>query len=124
MFGATKGFANHEAVPSAGSPFWRVYAAGFRELQSQVGTGNHHPAKLKSVQAVTVSMQLAAAEEVRRTEKGMAWLGTTRPLVPRLRAFFPGWGGVCRHLRRAGAPRPQPDSRARDTAASDHGTGA
>lgn len=92
IFRATKGVANPQALSSAGSPFWRVYAAGFRELQSQVGTGNPHPAKLKSVQAVTVSMQLAAAEEVRRTEKGMAWLATTGSVTPFIGLFGTVWG--------------------------------
>ncbi len=62
IFRATRGVANPQALASAGSPFSTVYAAGYRELQSQVGgsTGNPHPPKLKSLQAVTVSMQLAA----------------------------------------------------------------
>ena len=69
IFRATKGVANPQALASAGSPFASVYAAGYRELLSQVGTGNPQPTgKLKSLQAVTVSMQLASAEEVRRAE--------------------------------------------------------
>src|SRR6202521_1293068 len=59
IFRATKGVANPQALASAGSPFASVYAAGYRELLSQVGTGNPQPTgKLKSLQAVTVSMQL------------------------------------------------------------------
>ncbi|OLC97064.1 MAG: hypothetical protein AUH86_08305 [Acidobacteria bacterium 13_1_40CM_4_58_4] len=76
IFRATRGVANPQALASAGSPFSSVYAAGYRELQTQVGgvAANPHPPKLKSLQAVTVSMQLASAEEVRRVEKGMSWL--------------------------------------------------
>jgi len=39
-----------KALASAGSPFPTVYAAGYREPESQVGgsTGNPHPPKLKS----------------------------------------------------------------------------
>src|SRR3989442_598143 len=68
IFRATKGVANPQALASAGSPFANVYAAGFRELQSQVSamTGNPSAPKIKSLQAVTVNMQLASAEEVRR----------------------------------------------------------
>ncbi len=79
IFRSTRGVANPQALASGSSPFSSVYAAGYRELQSQIGglTGNPHPPRLKSLQAVTVSMQLASAEEVRRVEKGMAWLATT-----------------------------------------------
>jgi biopolymer transport protein TolQ len=93
IFRATKGVANPQGLVSAGSPFANVYAAGYRELQSQVtGTGNPAPAKLKSMQAVTVSMQLAAAEEVRRTEKGMSWLATTAGVAPFIGLFGTVWG--------------------------------
>ncbi|HEY6264572.1 MAG TPA: hypothetical protein VIW93_07205 [Candidatus Acidoferrum sp.] len=74
IFRATRGVANPQALATAGSPFASVYSAGYRELQSQVGTsaGNPTPPKLKSLSAVTVGMQLAAVEEVRRIEKGMS----------------------------------------------------
>jgi biopolymer transport protein TolQ len=93
IFRATKGVANPQALASAGSPFASVYAAGYRELLSQVGTGNPHPTgKLKSLQAVTVSMQLASAEEVRRVEKGMSWLATTGSVTPFIGLFGTVWG--------------------------------
>src|SRR5208337_4506891 len=83
IFRATKGVANPQGLVSAGSPFSNVYAAGYRELQSQVsGSGNPTPQKLKSLQAVTVAMQLAASEEIRRVEKGMSWLATTAGVTP------------------------------------------
>ncbi len=48
IFRATRGVANPQALATAGSPFSSVYAAGYRELQSQVGSapGNPHPPKL------------------------------------------------------------------------------
>jgi biopolymer transport protein TolQ len=93
IFRATKGVANPQALASAGSPFASVYAAGYRELLSQVGTGNPHPTgKLKSLQAVTVSMQLASSEEVRRAEKGMSWLATTGSVTPFIGLFGTVWG--------------------------------
>jgi biopolymer transport protein TolQ len=94
IFRATRGVANPQALATAGSPFSSVYAAGYRELQSQVGTapGNPHPPKLKSLQAVTVSMQLAAADEVRRVEKGMSWLATTGSVTPFIGLFGTVWG--------------------------------
>ena len=93
IFRATKGIANPQGLISAGSPFSNVYAAGYRELQSQVtGTGNPTPQKVKSIQAVTVSMQLAATEEVRRVEKGMSWLATTAGVAPFIGLFGTVWG--------------------------------
>lgn len=95
IFRATRGVANPQALASAGSPFSSVYASGFRELQSQVtsATGNPVPAgKLKSLSAVTVSMQVASAEEVRRVEKGMSWLATTGAVSPFIGLFGTVWG--------------------------------
>ena len=94
IFRATKGVANPQALASAGSPFANVYAAGFRELQSQVTgmTGNPSAPKIKSLQAVTVNMQLASAEEVRRVEKGMTWLATTGSVTPFIGLFGTVWG--------------------------------
>jgi biopolymer transport protein TolQ len=88
IFRATKGVANPQGLVNAGSPFANVYAAGYRELQSQMSTGgNPSPAKLKSLQAVTVSMQLASTDEVRRVEKGMSWLATTAGVTPFIGLF-------------------------------------
>src|SRR3974377_2596919 len=59
IFRATKGVANPQGVMSAGSPFANVYAAGYRELQSQLsGTGNPSPARLTSLHAVAVSLRV------------------------------------------------------------------
>jgi biopolymer transport protein TolQ len=92
IFRATKGVANPQGVISAGSPFANVYAAGYRELQSQVSEGgNPHP-KVKSLQAVTVSMQMAATDEVRRVERGMSWLATTAGVTPFIGLFGTVWG--------------------------------
>jgi biopolymer transport protein TolQ len=90
IFRATKTGANPQGVISAGSPFANVYAAGYRELQSQVN-GTQAP-KIKSLQAVTVSMQLAATDEVRRVERGMSWLATTAGVTPFIGLFGTVWG--------------------------------
>ncbi len=93
IFRATRGVANPQALASAGSPFASVYAAGYRELQTQLTPGNPHPTgKLKSLSAVQVSMQLASAEEVRRVEKGMSWLATTGSVSPFIGLFGTVWG--------------------------------
>lgn len=93
IFRATRGVANPQALASAGSPFANVYAAGYRELQSQVGAAPGTPTpKLKSLSAVSVNMQLAAAEEVRKAEKGMSWLATTGSVTPFIGLFGTVWG--------------------------------
>jgi biopolymer transport protein TolQ len=94
VFRATRGVANPQGLVMVASPFANVYAAGYRELQSQIGgvTTNPHPPRLKSLQAVTVSMQLASAEEVRRVEKGMSWLATTGAVSPFIGLFGTVWG--------------------------------
>jgi len=94
IFRATRSVANPQALVMVPSPFANVYAAGYRELQSQVGgvSTNPHPPRLKSLQAVTVSMHLASAEEVRRVEKGMSWLATTGAVSPFIGLFGTVWG--------------------------------
>ena len=94
IFRATKGVANPQGLVSAGSPFANVYASGYRELQSQLTptATTAAPAKIKSMQAVTVSMQLASSEEVRRVEKGMSWLATTAGVTPFIGLFGTVWG--------------------------------
>jgi biopolymer transport protein TolQ len=94
IFRATRGVANPQALVSSGSPFASVYAAGYRELQTQIGgqPTNPHPPKLRSLQAVTANMMVASAEEVRRVEKGMAWLATTGSVAPFVGLFGTVWG--------------------------------
>jgi biopolymer transport protein TolQ len=96
IFRATRGVANPQALASAGSPFASVYASGFRELQNQLNaaqqTGPSPNGHLKSLTAVTVSMQIATSEEVRRAEKGMAWLATTASVSPFIGLFGTVWG--------------------------------
>jgi len=94
VFRATRSVANPQALTASSSPFATVYAAGYRELQAQVGglAPNPHPPKLKSLSAVTVSMQLASADEVRRVEKGMSWLATTGSVTPFIGLFGTVWG--------------------------------
>jgi biopolymer transport protein TolQ len=91
LFRATKGLPEPKAIGAGGSPLENVYAAGYRELHSQLGSGNPHGG-LKSLNAVTVSMQLAAAEEVRGLEKWMPWLATTGSVTPFIGLFGTVWG--------------------------------
>src|SRR5260370_7889369 len=58
IFLATRGIANPQALVAAGSPFANVYAAGYRELQSQVASapGNPHPPTLPTLHTVTANI--------------------------------------------------------------------
>jgi biopolymer transport protein TolQ len=90
IFRASRGLPDPHVLATTQSPLAAVYAAGHRELQSQVG-GNP-PRPLKSLNAVTVSMQLGAAEEVRRSEKYMSWMATTGSVTPFIGLFGTVWG--------------------------------
>lgn len=90
-FRAGRGLPEPRVLPAGGSPLESVYAAGYRELHNQVAGANPHAA-LKSLNAVTVAMQLAAAEEVRRMEKFMPWLATTGSVTPFIGLFGTVWG--------------------------------
>src|SRR5262249_21683907 len=85
-FRASRGLPEARLLASSGSPLETVYAAGYHELQSQLAAGNPH-GKVKSINAIAAGMQLAAAEEVRRVEKGMAWLATTGSVTPFIGLF-------------------------------------
>ena len=80
------------ATAAGGSPLVAMYAVGYQELQSQISNNNPHPQKIKSVNAVSVTMHLAAAEEVRKMESGMAWLATTGSVAPFIGLFGTVWG--------------------------------
>jgi biopolymer transport protein TolQ len=91
IFRATKGLPDPKAVATGGSPLESVYAAGYRELHSQLSSSNPHGG-LKSLNAVTVAMQLAASDEVRGLEKWMPWLATTGSVTPFIGLFGTVWG--------------------------------
>ena len=90
-FRASRGLPEPRSVAAGGSPLETVYAAGYRELQSQRTASNPHGG-VKSLNAITVNMQLAAAEEVRRVEKWMPWLATTGSVTPFIGLFGTVWG--------------------------------
>ena len=91
IFRANRTLPDPRQMGGGGSPLESEYAAGFRELESQVRTGNP-PGKVTSINAVTVSMQLAAADEVRKIEKYMPWLATTGSVTPFIGLFGTVWG--------------------------------
>jgi biopolymer transport protein TolQ len=91
IFRSNKTLPDPNQMGGGGSPLEPVYAAGYREVESQTRTGNP-PGKITSLNAVTVSMQLAAAEEVRKAETYMSWLATTGSVTPFIGLFGTVWG--------------------------------
>lgn len=91
IFRANRTLPDPRQMGSGGSPLESVYAAGFREIESQVRGGNPH-GKVTSINAVTVSMQLAAGEETRKLESYMPWLATTGSVTPFIGLFGTVWG--------------------------------
>ena len=91
IFRANRTLPDPRQMGGGGSPLESVYSAGFREIESQVRGGNPH-GKITSINAVTVSMQLAAGEEARRMENYMPWLATTAAVTPFIGLFGTVWG--------------------------------
>src|SRR3984893_12308467 len=91
IFRSNKILPDPRQMGAGGSPLESLYSAGFREIDYQLRGGNA-PGKITSFNAVTVSMQLAAAEEVRRAEKYMPWLATTGSVTPFIGLFGTVWG--------------------------------
>ncbi len=91
VFRASKSLPDPKGLGSIGSPMEAVYLAGYRELLGQLAAGNPH-GKVKSVHAVTVEMQRAAGEEIRKMEKWMPWLATTGSVTPFIGLFGTVWG--------------------------------
>ena len=92
-FRATRSLPDPKAVAGLGSPLENLYAVGYRELTSQLSaSGNNPQGRVKSLQAVTTDMQMAAGEEIRKIEKYMPWLATTGSISPFIGLFGTVWG--------------------------------
>jgi biopolymer transport protein TolQ len=89
-FRASRSLPDPKAVAGLGSPLENLYAVGHRELTSQLSGSNTH--RVKSLQAVTTDMQMAAGEEIRKIEKYMPWLATTGSVTPFIGLFGTVWG--------------------------------
>ena len=91
IFRANRTLPDPRQMGGSGSPLESEYGAGFREIESQVRAGNP-PGHVTSLNAVTVSMQMAAGDEVRKVEKYMPWLATTGSVTPFIGLFGTVWG--------------------------------
>jgi biopolymer transport protein TolQ len=76
----------------AASPLVGVYSAGVREVNNQVNSKNPHPGTLKSPAAVSVALQVTAAEEIAHLEHWMSFLATTGSVTPFIGLFGTVWG--------------------------------
>jgi len=91
IFRSNRILPDPKQMGGGGSPLETMYSAGYREIESQVRTGIP-PGKVTSLNSVTVSMQLAASEEVRKAERYMPWLATTGSVTPFIGLFGTVWG--------------------------------
>ena len=100
MFRSGRGLSDPNTLRAGAgtTPLISVYAAGYRELESQIGGPGSRggatttPGKLRNANAVGVEMQVAAGEEVRRLEKGMSTLATIASVSPFIGLFGTVWG--------------------------------
>jgi biopolymer transport protein TolQ len=99
MFRAGRGLSDPNTLRAGvgGTPLISVYAAGYRELESQIGGAAPRGAsgaagKVRNANAVGVEMQVVAGEEVRRLEKGMSSLATIASVSPFIGLFGTVWG--------------------------------
>lgn len=93
-FRSGKGLTEPAAITTAGagSPLLAVYTAGYKELYSQLSAATPRAEKVKSLNAISVAMQLAAADEVHKLETWMSWLATTGSVTPFIGLFGTVWG--------------------------------
>ena len=91
IFRSNRVLPDPKQMGSGGSPLEALYSGGYREVDNQIRGGNPH-GKVTSINAVTVCMQIAAAEEVRKAEKYMPWLATTGSVTPFIGLFGTVWG--------------------------------
>jgi len=98
MFRAGRGLSDPNTLRAGAgaTPLLEVYAAGYRELESQIGGANPQTreagGRVRNANAVGVEMQVAAGEEVRRLEKGMSSLATIASVSPFIGLFGTVWG--------------------------------
>lgn len=98
MFRAGRGLSDPNTLRAGigSTPLISVYAAGYRELEAQIGGANPRASadsgQLRNASAVGVEMQVAAGEEVRRLEKGMSSLATIASVSPFIGLFGTVWG--------------------------------
>jgi biopolymer transport protein TolQ len=76
-----------------GSPLTEVFQAGYREIENQaVVSENPGKPRVRSLQAVQRSLQIASSTELTRMEQWLSWLATTGSVTPFIGLFGTVWG--------------------------------
>jgi biopolymer transport protein TolQ len=75
------------------SPLVEVFLAGYREIENQA-TMRENPGKprIRSLEAVQRSLQIASSAELTRMEQWLSWLATTGSVTPFIGLFGTVWG--------------------------------
>ncbi len=75
------------------SPLVTVFLAGYREIENQVVVmENPGSPRIRSLDAVQRSLQIASSAELTRMEQWLTWLATTAALTPFIGLFGTVWG--------------------------------
>lgn len=75
------------------SPLSEIFLAGYREIESQA-TVSENPGKprIRSLEAVRRSLQMASSTELSRMEQWLSWLATIGATMPFVGLFGTVWG--------------------------------
>jgi len=75
------------------SPLPEVFLAGYREIENQAVTSdNPGKPRVRSLEAVQRSLQIASSAELTRMEQWLTWLATTGAVTPFIGLFGTVWG--------------------------------
>jgi len=75
------------------SPLTEVFQSGYREIENQaVVSENPGKPRIRSLQAVHRSLQIASSAELTRMEQWLSWLATTGSVTPFIGLFGTVWG--------------------------------
>ncbi|MBI1940348.1 MAG: protein TolQ [Acidobacteria bacterium] len=75
------------------SPLAEVFQSGYREIENQaVVSENPGKPRIRSLQAVHRSLQIASSAELTRMEQWLSWLATTGSVTPFIGLFGTVWG--------------------------------
>ncbi len=75
------------------SPLTEVFQAGYREIENQaVASENPGKPRIRSVQSVHRSLQIASSAELTGMEQWLSWLATTGSVTPFIGLFGTVWG--------------------------------
>jgi biopolymer transport protein TolQ len=75
------------------TPLTEVFMSGYREIESQaVYSENPGKPRIRSLEAIQRTMQIASSTELTRMEQWLTWLATTGGVTPFVGLFGTVWG--------------------------------